>query len=106
MRWCVQTKLAERIWAGSAGTVKIAGSCKKPDDKALQELIANLNEDIVKLGDLKAKNRKDRDYWDHMAVLAESSQAVGWIVNVRSFKLSVIEIRVCSCGEVGCLTLD
>lgn len=78
-----QTKLAERIWVASAGIVKTAGSCKKPDDKALQALIASLNEDIIKLGDLKSKNKKDRDYWDHMAVLAESSAAVGWIVNTK-----------------------
>lgn len=74
-----QAKLVERLYTNLGGIIRIAAICKKPDQAAFAELLSDLQGDIEAISSIKDSNRKDRDWFNHLSLVAEGSPAVAWI---------------------------
>ena len=60
-----------------------AGACQKPDAKAIEQLRIPLQKDIEAVQRCKEANRKERDWLNHLTVLAEGAPCIGWVVQVK-----------------------
>ena len=60
----------------------IASACKKPDQMQLGKLLETLQKDIEAVTHAKETNRKDRDWFNHLATVAAGATAVGWVAAV------------------------
>ncbi|KAI0060797.1 hypothetical protein BV25DRAFT_1953761 [Artomyces pyxidatus] len=74
-----QTKVVERLYTHVGGVIRIAAVCKKPDTKGFQSLLGDIQKDLEAVSAVKEANRKERDWMNHLSVLAEGAPAVGWI---------------------------
>ncbi|KAI0290512.1 adenylate cyclase associated N terminal-domain-containing protein [Russula brevipes] len=74
-----RAKLVERLYTNLGGIVRIAATCKKPDQAAFAELLSDLQGDIEAITTIKDSNRKERDWFTHLSFVAEGSPAVAWI---------------------------
>lgn len=59
--------------------IKMAAACKKPDTKSFSALLVPLQAGIEAITRLKEANRKDRDWFTHLSVVAEGGPIVGWV---------------------------
>jgi hypothetical protein len=75
----------ERLYTNLGGIVRIAATCKKPDQAAFAELLSDLQGDIEAITTIKDSNRKERDWFTHLSFVAEGSPAVAWITVVLLF---------------------
>lgn len=60
----------------------IVGHSSKPDQKTLETLVAPFEPTMQLIARLKEDNRKDRDWYNHLAVLADGAPSLGWVINV------------------------
>ncbi|THG95038.1 hypothetical protein EW026_g6548 [Hermanssonia centrifuga] len=74
-----QVLLVEKEFISLGAVIKLAASCKKPDDKTLNDLLSPLSADIGAVSHAKETSRKDRDWNNHHTVLAEGAPVVGWV---------------------------
>ncbi|KAI0003341.1 cyclase-associated protein [Russula compacta] len=74
-----QAKLVERLYTSLGGIIRIAATCKKPDQAAFAVLLSDLQADIEAISAIKDSNRKERDWFNHLSLVAEGSPAVAWI---------------------------
>ncbi|PRW32688.1 cyclase-associated 1 [Chlorella sorokiniana] len=58
--------------------VEAIGSCQKPDDAALQQLVHPVGEQIMAAGDLAAGPRSP--YQHHFKLVSEAMQSLSWVV--------------------------
>lgn len=64
-----------------------AAACKKPDQQGFEELLNPLQASIEAVTRAKEANRKEREWFNHLTVVAEGAVCVGWVtvVSARSF---------------------
>ncbi|KAI0050050.1 hypothetical protein FA95DRAFT_1677076 [Auriscalpium vulgare] len=74
-----QAKLLEKLYTNLGGIIRLAASCKKPDAKSFQGLLTDLQKDIEAITKLKEANWKERDWLNHLSVIADGAPAVAWI---------------------------
>ncbi|GBE82618.1 Adenylyl cyclase-associated protein [Sparassis crispa] len=74
-----QVALLEKEFADLRDLLLVAASCKKPDQKAFETLLAPLQKDIEAISRAKEANRKDRDWFTHLSTVAEGAPCVGWV---------------------------
>lgn len=72
----------ESLYLGLRGLILTAALCKKPDTDTLKKLIKPLEEDMLAINKIKDSS-KDRDWANHLTVIADGSGAVGWVMAVR-----------------------
>lgn len=89
-----QAKLVERLYTNLGGIIRIVAICKKPDQAAFAELLSDLQGDIEAISSIKDSNRKDRDWFNHLSLVAEGSPAVAWITVVLLLSGAVLESPV------------
>lgn len=70
------------MFASLRHVLVVAGSCKKPDQKAFSDLLGPLQAGIEAVTRFKEANRKDRQWFNHLSLVAEGAPAVGWITVV------------------------
>ena len=63
--------------------LKVAASCQKPDQKTLEGLLSPFPQSMEAISRAKEANRRDRDWYSHLNVVAEGAPVIGWVVNVR-----------------------
>jgi adenylyl cyclase-associated protein len=63
--------------------LKVAASCQKPEQKAFEALLAPFPQSMEAISRSKEANRRDRDWYSHLTVVAEGAPVIGWVVNVR-----------------------
>ena len=66
--------------------IRLAGACKRPDNKAIEAVLLPLSMDIEAVSRAKEQFRKDRDWNNHHTVLAEGAPVVGWVAVVCSLR--------------------
>lgn len=62
-----------------------ASACQKPDDKALAEMMTPLRGDIESVMTVRDK-AKEREWRNHLDVVAEGAPSVGWVTVWLLFK--------------------
>lgn len=77
--------LVEEMFGNLRSILVVAGACKKPDQKPFSDLLGPLQANIEAVTRFKEANRKDRQWFDHLSVIAEGAPAVGWITVVSPF---------------------
>jgi len=76
-------------------TIVTANACKKPDAKTFETvLLPKVQASAETLSRFKEANRKERDWFTHLTVLAEAAPVVGWVANNVSSSLSGLK-RCC-----------
>ncbi|KAI4525200.1 hypothetical protein K525DRAFT_290851 [Schizophyllum commune Loenen D] len=75
--------LVEKQFTDLRGLLLKAGACQKPDAKAIEQLLIPLQKDIEAVQRCKEANRKERDWLNHLTVLAEGAPCIGWVVQVK-----------------------
>ena len=61
-----------------------AGSCKKPDAAAIQSLFDPLRKNVMSILHVPEANRKERQWYTHLQVIAEGAPSLGWVEIVRT----------------------
>lgn len=61
-----------------------AAACKKPDQQAFGELLNPLQASIEAVTRAKEANRKEREWFNHLTVVAEGAVCVGWVTVVSA----------------------
>lgn len=74
--------LVEKEFGHLRGLLLMAASCQKPDQKIFGELLNPLGADIEAVTRLKQPSRKDRDWANHLATVAEGAPCAGWVTVV------------------------
>ncbi|THH33014.1 hypothetical protein EUX98_g1211 [Antrodiella citrinella] len=75
-----QAALVEKEYVDLRGLILCASACKKPaDDAVFAKILDPLKKDIEGITRAKETNRKDRDWFNHLNVVAEGGTAVGWV---------------------------
>lgn len=59
----------------------MASACKKPDEKLFIEILRPLQTGMENI--IRFKNSRRSEWDNHIAMIAESIQAVGWVATVR-----------------------
>lgn len=62
--------------------LKIVAVCQKPEQKALEALLAPFPTAIEAVSRAKEANRRERDWLPHLTLLGEGAPVIGWVVNV------------------------
>ncbi|KIJ68943.1 hypothetical protein HYDPIDRAFT_79601 [Hydnomerulius pinastri MD-312] len=65
------------------GLLLVAAACKKPDQKAFGELLTPLQVSIEAVTRAKEANRKEREWFNHLTVVAEGAVCVGWVAEPK-----------------------
>jgi adenylyl cyclase-associated protein len=78
----LQVTLLEKEFTDFRALLLTASACQKPDQKAFGELLNPLQADIEAVTRLKQPNRKDRDWVNHLATVAEGAPCAGWVTYV------------------------
>ncbi|PCH38464.1 hypothetical protein WOLCODRAFT_136295 [Wolfiporia cocos MD-104 SS10] len=74
-----QVDILDREFRDLRGVLLAAGSCKKPDRAEFETLLVPLQKDIQEITHAKETNRKDRDWTNHLAMVAEGATVAGWV---------------------------
>lgn len=64
--------------------LKLAGSCRKPEEKVLESLLGPFLKSIEAISRAKEANRRDRDWFSHLTIISEGAPIIGWVINVNS----------------------
>jgi len=91
----------ERLYTNLGRIIRIAAICKKPDQAAFAELLSDLQGDIEAISAIKESNRKDRDWFNHLSLVAEGSPAVAWITVVLLLSSAVPPLSVAHSDATG-----
>lgn len=59
-----------------------AAACRKPDQKAFAEVLSPLQAGIEAVARAKEAARKERDWSNHLTVIADGAACVGWVTVV------------------------
>lgn len=59
-----------------------AATCKKPDQQAFGRLLEPLQASLEAVSRAKEANRKEREWFNHLTVVAEGALCVGWVATV------------------------
>lgn len=59
-----------------------AAACKKPDQQAFEGLLNPLQASLEAVSRAKEANRKEREWFNHLTVVAEGAVCVGWVTAV------------------------
>lgn len=73
--------------------IKMATLCKKPAPQSFNTLLAPLQSGIENITKLKEANRKDRDWFTHLSVIAEGAPFAGWVQVETKPAAYVCEVR-------------
>ncbi|EAU88236.1 adenylyl cyclase-associated protein [Coprinopsis cinerea okayama7 len=75
--------LIEKQYAALRSFLLIAATCQKPDQKALEGLLRDLEESIKAIPKAKEARRStgSRDFAQHLTFMAEGAPAIGWVVS-------------------------
>ncbi|KAH0584335.1 hypothetical protein H2248_009877 [Termitomyces sp. 'cryptogamus'] len=65
------------------GLVLLYANCQQPDQKTKEGLLTPLSAGIEAVAHAKEKNRKERDWFGHIAFLSEVGAHVGWVVSPK-----------------------
>jgi adenylyl cyclase-associated protein len=60
----------------------VASQCQKPDQGTFIELLQPLQKDTEAVAVIKDQNRSSKDWFNHLATVAEGASCVGWITLV------------------------
>ncbi|KAI0792862.1 adenylate cyclase associated N terminal-domain-containing protein [Abortiporus biennis] len=74
-----QVLLVEKEYKDLRALILQASACKKPDDSSFMKILTPLQNDIEGIVHAKETNRKDRDWFNHLSLVAEGGSAVGWV---------------------------
>jgi hypothetical protein len=74
--------MVERLFRNLGNLLKIASACKKPDQKAFAALLTDLQTDIDTIIQHKDNNRKERDWFDHLSMIAAGVPCMAWVTMV------------------------
>lgn len=78
----VQANLVEKMFANLRSVLLTAAHCRQPEQKALEDILKPLTVDIGEITKAKEANRKDREWFNHLSVVAEGAPCVGWVASV------------------------
>ncbi|KAG6831195.1 hypothetical protein H0H92_012335 [Tricholoma furcatifolium] len=76
-------KLIENQFKDLRGFIHLSSSCQKPDQKAIEGLLTPLQAGIEVITRAKETNRKERDWFGHIAFLSEAGPHVGWVISPK-----------------------
>lgn len=65
----------------------VATKCQKPDQTSFIELLQPLQKDTEAVVGIKDQNRSSKDWFNHLATVAEGASCVGWVTLVRIHNL-------------------
>ncbi|CCM03686.1 uncharacterized protein FIBRA_05830 [Fibroporia radiculosa] len=74
-----QTAILEKEFADLRAFLLLTTSCSKPDQSVFAALLAPLQKDIEDITRAKESNRKDRDWFNHLSMVAEGATCAGWV---------------------------
>ncbi|KAF8188369.1 cyclase-associated protein [Pholiota molesta] len=63
--------------------LKVVAACQKPDQKALEAVLAPFPAAIEAVSRAKEANRRDREWLSHLTLLGEGAPVIGWVVNPK-----------------------
>lgn len=86
----VKAQLVDRMFTNLRSLLITATRCRKPTDKELGEILKPLQLDIGEITKAKETNRKDREWFNHLSVVAEGAPSVGWVTVVSSAALATV----------------
>lgn len=75
------------------GLLLTAAACKKPDQQGFEVLLNPLQASIEAVTRRKEANRKEREWFNHITVVAEGVVCIGW-VTVVSAQCSAVLVDV------------
>lgn len=79
--------LVEKEFAHLRVLLLTVASCQKPDQKSFGDLLNPLGADIEAVARLKQPSRKDRDWANHLTIVAEGATVAGWVTFVSCYSL-------------------
>lgn len=74
-----QVVLFAKVLATLRSVLHQAATCRKPDQKALAEILSPLQASIEAVTRAKEAARKERDWFNHFTVIADGTAFVGWV---------------------------
>lgn len=74
-----QVDLFAKVLATLRSVLHQAAACRKPDQKAFAEILSPLRAGIESVTRAKEAARKERDWFNHLTVIADGSACVGWV---------------------------
>ncbi|KAF5365719.1 hypothetical protein D9758_003279 [Tetrapyrgos nigripes] len=75
--------LVEKQYQEMRTLLATAAACTKPDEKTLETTLAPFNATIEAISHTKEANRKDRDWFTHLMVIAEYAPFVAWVLQSK-----------------------
>ncbi|KAF9050661.1 hypothetical protein BDZ89DRAFT_977529, partial [Hymenopellis radicata] len=75
--------LLEKQYKDMRGLLIMSAACRKPDSKEIEALMSPFSADVEAISRLKEANRKDRDWYTHLTVIAEGAIVVGWVIQPK-----------------------
>lgn len=83
LKICIsQVVLFAKVLATLRSVLHQAATCRKPDQKALAEILSPLQASIEAVTRAKEAARKERDWFNHFTVIADGTAFVGWVTVV------------------------
>jgi len=73
-----QAQLVQKAVKLETDLIAKAGGQKKPADAELQKLLGPISELMVKVAEIKEKNRGHQN-WNHLSTVSEGIQILGWV---------------------------
>ncbi|KAG1803580.1 adenylate cyclase associated N terminal-domain-containing protein [Suillus plorans] len=78
-----QVVLFAKVLATLRSVLHQAATCRKPDQKALAEILSPLQASIEAVTRAKEAARKERDWFNHFTVIADGTAFVGWVTEPK-----------------------
>lgn len=79
----LQASLVEKQFTDLRLLLVAAAACQKPDDEGFRSITSEIEPTIIRISSMRETNRKDRDWSNHYAAMAEGAPMMGWVVQVR-----------------------
>jgi hypothetical protein len=76
--------LIEKLYVNVAGLIRTAALCRKPDQKEFADLLSNLQKDIEAINNIRDSNGKERDWTNHLSMVADGASASAWVAVVSN----------------------
>jgi adenylyl cyclase-associated protein len=77
-----QAQLVQAQFNALRQIIFVASQCQKPDQAGFRELLQPLQKNMEDVVNLKDQNRNSRDWFNHLATVAEGASCVGWVTLV------------------------